>query len=180
MVVVGAEIRKQIETFVQRAIGFGVGLVDLVQHHDGPQPEGQRLGGHELGLWHRAFGCVHQQDHTVDHRQDTLHLATEIGVAGRVDDVDPHAFPFDAGRLGEDGDPAFTLQVVTVHGPFVNGLVFAEVARLLEKLVHERRLAVVDVGDDRNVAKVHRDASKERGPGMSGFVARLHGTWGKS
>ena len=37
----------------------------------------------------------------------------------------------------------------------VDGLVVAEGARLLEKLVDQRGLAMVDVRDDRDVAKVH-------------------------
>ena len=54
----------------------------------GLQAQRQRLAGHELGLRHRAFGRIDQQDDAVDHRQDALDLAAEIGVAGRVDDVD--------------------------------------------------------------------------------------------
>ena len=60
----------------------GGGLVDLVQHHDGLQPQRQRLGCHELGLRHRAFGGIDQQADAIDHRQDALDLAAEIGVAG--------------------------------------------------------------------------------------------------
>ena len=57
----------------------------------GSQAELQRLAEHELGLRHGAFGGVDQQHHAVDHRQDALDLAAEVGVAGRVDDVDAGA-----------------------------------------------------------------------------------------
>ena len=43
---------------------------------------GQGLGEHELGLRHRAFGGVDQQEHAVDHAEDALDLAAEVGVAG--------------------------------------------------------------------------------------------------
>ncbi len=155
LVIVGIQRRKQVETFVQCAIRLGIGFVDLVQHHDRAQPQGQRLGGDEFGLRHRAFRGVDQQHHAIDHRQDPLYLATEIGVAGGVDDIDAGAFPFHRGGLGEDGNAALAFQVIAVHGPFGHGLVLAERAGLFQKLIHQRCFAVVNVSDDRNVAKVH-------------------------
>ena len=156
LILVGIERCKEIETFIKRAVGFGVGLVDLVEHDDGAQAKRQRLGGHEFGLRHRAFGGIDEEDHAIDHRQDPLDLAAEIGVAGGVDDVDPRAFPLDRGRLGENGDPAFALEIVGVHGALGHFLVFAERAGLFEKLIDKGRLAVVHVRDDRNITKVHQ------------------------
>ncbi len=40
LVVGGAQVGEQVEHLVQRAVGFGIGLVDLVQHHDGAQGKG--------------------------------------------------------------------------------------------------------------------------------------------
>ena len=172
--VIGAEIGEEVETFVQRPVGLGFGLVDLVQHDDRAQAQGQRLGGYELRLRHRAFGGIDQQHHTVDHGQDPLHLAAEIGVAGGVHDVDADAFPFDRSGLGEDRDAALALEIVAVHGAFGRRLVFAVSAGLLEKLVHQRGLAVVDVSDDCDIAQVH-----EKQPSI-GEVARLRRiVWGR-
>ena len=109
LVIVGVEVGKEIKTLVQRAVRLGIRLVDLVEHHDGPQPEAQRLGGDKLGLRHRPFGGIDQKHDTVDHAQDTLDLAAKIGVAGGVDDVDTGLFPHQAGRLGKDRDPALAL-----------------------------------------------------------------------
>ncbi len=88
-------------------------------------------------------------------RQDALDLGAEIGVAGRVDDVDPRPTPFDARAFGEDGDPALLLKVVRVHRPLLDALVVAEGARLAEELVDESRLPMIDVRDDRDVTQVH-------------------------
>ena len=121
----------------------------------GRRPCFERLGDHELGLRQRPFGGVDQHDGAVDHVEDALHLAAEIGVAGRVDDVDARVLPEDGGALGEDGDAALALQVVAVHGLRLHLLVLAEGAGLLEQRVDQRGLAVIDVGDDRDVAKVH-------------------------
>ena len=45
-------------------------------------------------------------------RSDALDLAAEVGVAGRVDDIDPDALPLDGAGLREDRDPTFLLNVV--------------------------------------------------------------------
>ena len=63
-------------------------------------------------------GRWHEQYDAVDHRQDALDFAAEIGVAGRVDDIDADALglagrgPVDRGRLGEDGDATFFFEIV--------------------------------------------------------------------
>ena len=87
--------------------------------------------------------------------QDALDLAAEIGVAGGVDDVDAGVLPQHRGRLGQDGDAALALEIVGVHRALGTSLVLAEGAGLLQQLVDEGGLAVVDVGDDGDVAKVH-------------------------
>jgi hypothetical protein len=92
---------------------------------------------------------------TIHHVQDALHLAAEIGVAGGVDDVDAGVLPVQGGHLGEDGDAAFALEVVRVHGALGHLLVLAEGARLGEQPVDQRGLAVVDVGNDGDIAQVH-------------------------
>ena len=63
--------------------------------------------------------------------------------------------PVDRGQLGEDRDPALFFEVVRIHRALFDALVVAEGAGLAEKLVDERGLAVIDVGDDRHVAEVH-------------------------
>ena len=88
LLVIRVEVEEQLEHFVEHFGGAGVGAVDLVDDDDRLEAQRQRLAGDELGLRHRPFGGVDQQDHAVDHRQDALDLGAEIGVAGRVDDVD--------------------------------------------------------------------------------------------
>src|SRR5690606_22000858 len=149
----------QVERLVVHPVRVGVGAVDLVDAQDGLQAHLERLGQHEFGLRHDAFLGVDQQHAAVDHAQDALDLAAEVGVAGGVDDVDPGlarlAVPHYRGALGQDGDAPLTLLVVGVHGALDGRLVGAEHARLGEKLIDEGGLAVVDVGDDGDVAQVH-------------------------
>ena len=98
------------------------------------------------------FGGVDQQHDAVHHRQHALDLAAEVGVARRVDDVDQDVAVVDGGVLGQDGDAALALELVAVHGPLGHPLVGAEDAGLPEHGVDQRGLAVVDVGDDGDVA----------------------------
>src|SRR5690606_30471595 len=61
--------------------------------------------------------------------------------------------PGDGGVLGQDGAPAFLLLIVAVHHALGEDGAFVQGARLLEQLVDEGGLAVVDVGDDGDIAQ---------------------------
>ena len=78
-------------------------------------------------------------------------------MAGGIDDVDMRdiavVLPLDTGALGKDGYPALFLQVIGIHSPFLDPLVVAEGPRLAKQLVDQRGLAVVDVGDDGDIAQ---------------------------
>jgi len=154
------------------AVGLGVGPVDLVEHDDRAQAQPQRLLGDEFGLRHRPLGGIDQQHDAVDHAEDALDLAAEIGVAGGIDDVDPDALPFHAGRLGQDGDAALAFQIVRIHRPLGDRLIVAKRPRLAEKLIDEGGLAMIDMGDDRDVANVHRAAFAARGRAPPNAAAR--------
>ena len=155
LIVVRAECGEQVEHLGMDLVGPRVLAIDLVDHHDRAQAARERLADHELGLRQHAFGGVDQDDRAIDHVQDALDLAAEIGVARRVDDVDARVFPDHAGALGEDGDAALTLEVVAVQRALGDLLVLAERAGLTEQLIDQRRLAVIDVRDDRDIADVH-------------------------
>src|SRR5690606_33853980 len=108
----------------------------------------------EAGLRHRAVHRIDQQQHRVDHRQHALHLATEVGVAGSVDDVDAVAAPVDRGVLGQDGDAALLFLIVGVHYALGQHGAFVQRPGVFQQAVDEGGLAVVDVGDDGDVAQV--------------------------
>ena len=126
MLVGRVEVGEQVEDFVDDLDVALFRLVDLVDAHDGAQADLQRLGDHELGLRHRAFGRVDKNDRAVDHVEDALYLAAEVGVAGRVDDVDADVVPDDRGGFRQDRDAALTFEVVRIHHPFGRGFVVAE------------------------------------------------------
>jgi hypothetical protein len=149
---VGIERGEEVEHVVDDFLVALVGPVDLVDGDDRLQADLEGLRQHELGLRHRPFGGVHQQHGAVDHVEDALDLAAEIGVAGGVDDVDAHVVPGHRRDLGENGDAALALDLVGIHRAVGDALLLAESARLGEKPVDQRRLAVVDMGNDGNIA----------------------------
>ena len=73
-------------------------------------------------------------------------------MAGGVDDVDFYVVIEDGGVFGEDGDAALALQFVRVHDPFDVVFVGAKGAALLQHGVDQRGFAMVNVGNDGDVA----------------------------
>ena len=152
LLVGGAQVHQQFQDLVDDFLDAGVGAVDLVDRDHQRKVLLQRLLQHEAGLRHAALGGVHQQQHAVDHFEHALHLAAKVGVARGVDDVDLDALIHAGAVLGKNGDAALALDIAGVHHALGDLLVRAERAGLLEHLVHQRRLAVVDVGNDGDVA----------------------------
>ena len=112
LLVGGVERGKQVEYFVDDFARACVGTIDLVDDDDRLHAHLERLRHHELGLRQRAFGGIDQHECAIDHVQDALDLATEVGVARRIDDVDAGVMPHDRGGLCEDRDAAFFFEIV--------------------------------------------------------------------
>ena len=71
--------------------------------------------------------------------------------------------------LGADGDATLAFQVVVVHHAFLDACVFAEDAGGAEDGIDQRRLAVIDVGDNGQIAdsvdKSHKTSTLYRALG---------------
>ena len=170
----GVEIDEQVVDLVQHFLGTRVGAVDLVDHDDRRQLGFQRLAQHVARLRQRALAGVHQQHDAVHHLERALHLAAEIAVAGRVHDVDLDLVVENGGVLGQDGDAALALQLVGVHDAVHQFLVGAKYAALAEHGVHQRGLAVVDVGDDGDVANAQNLSLTSCEPSTASQANFLH------
>jgi hypothetical protein len=112
----------------------------------------QSLAEDVARLGQRTFAGVDQQHDAVDHLERALDFTAKVAVAGRVDDIDFHVVIKDRGVLGENGNAALALQFVRVHDAFDVVLIGAKSAALLQHSVHQRGLAVVDVGDNSDIA----------------------------
>mmetsp|Transcript_3429 Transcript_3429/g.12444 ORF Transcript_3429/g.12444 Transcript_3429/m.12444 type:complete len:501 (+) Transcript_3429:1388-2890(+) len=151
-VVRGAQVAEELEGVVDDVVRPRGGPVDLVHHHQHPDSQLQGLLEHEPGLGHGTLHGVHQQKHAVAHPQDALHLPSKVGVARGVDDVDLRALVRHRRVLARDGDPPLALQVVGVHHALLDLLVLPEHVALGQHGVHQSRLSVVHVSDNRDVS----------------------------
>ncbi len=73
---------------------------------------------------------------------------------GRVDDIDLDAIIGDGGVLREDRNSAFPFEIVGVQNQLSGGVRIPENVGLLEQPIDQGCLAMVDVGDDGDIANV--------------------------
>ena len=143
---------EQREHLVHHLVRVDARTIDLVDDDDRLEAHLERLLRHEPRLRHRALVGVDEEQHRVDHAEHALDLAAEVGVARGVDDVDARALPCHGGALRQDRDAALALEIVRVHRALGDDLAGPERAGLLEESIDEGGLAVIDVGDDCDVA----------------------------
>src|SRR6266852_5830282 len=153
-----------------RALDVGGGQVDLVD--DGDDLEPAIVGEVEVseGLRLDPLARVHHQERPLAGRERAGNLVGKVHVAGRVDQVE-RVLPSVAGRVEQahgvrlDGDAPFLLQVHRVED-LAHGLLGVHGPRERQQPVRQRGLAVVDVGDDGEVADMrgrHRSQDNTRG-----------------
>ena len=139
-----------------RLLGVGRREVDLVQHgnHFHALLDRGVAVGHGLGF--HALGGIHHKQGAFAGRQRTADLVGKVDVAGRVDQVHcvhlaVASLVTQSGRLCLDRNPALALEVHRVEDLRLHFAV-GKAAAELDKAIRQRRLAVVDVRDDRKVA----------------------------
>ena len=154
LVIVRVELHEELEHFIIDIIDALVRLVDLVDDDDRLELLLQGFAQDVFRLRHRPFERIDQEQHAVDHVQHALDLAAEVRMARRVDDVDLDAIVHDGCIFRQNRDAALALDVARVHDTLLDLLVRAEDMALLQHRIDERRLAVVDVRDDGDVAEI--------------------------
>ena len=116
----------EIEDLVDDLVRARAGPVDLVHDEHRLEAVLERLLEHEAGLRHRPFERIDDEQAAVGHLEHALDLAAEVGVAGRVDDVDLRVAPADRDVLRQDRDATLALLVVAVEHALLDLLVLAE------------------------------------------------------
>ena len=157
---VGAVDADDVGDLFADALRLGGRQVDLVEHRhdlvvgvDGQVGVGQGLRLHPLG------GVDHQQ-RALAGGQRPAHLVGEVHVPGGVHEVEVIGLAVQrligkAHRLRFDGDAAFALDVHGIEHLLLH-LARAQPAAHLDQAVGQGRLAVVDVGDDGEVADMRQ------------------------
>ena len=138
-------------------LGLGGRQVDLVDDGHDDQALGEREVdvGERLGL--DALGGIDHEDGALAGLEAAAHLVAEVDVTGRVDEVEAVRQAVACGVLqahgaGLDGDALLALQVHRIEH-LAGHLARLDGVRQLQDAVRQRRLAVVDVGDDAEVAQ---------------------------
>src|SRR5882724_1036340 len=155
---------EEIEDQVDRFARFRVLSVDLIDDDYGFEAILQRLAQNETSLRLRTIVSVDHQQNAIDHLHDALDLTAEVGVAGRVYDVDAVTVPLKRRVLRSNGDALLALEIHRVHHPLLDLLIRPKSPRLPQELIDQGGLAVVYVRNDGNVT----DLFHERVPGRGG------------
>ena len=139
-------------------VGLGGRQVDLVQDRHDLVARVERLidVGERLRL--DPLARVDHQERALAGGERARHLIGEVDVAGRVHQVEDVGLAvlgavFEPDGLGLDGDAALALDVHRIEH-LLDHLALGHGPGLLDEPVGERRLAVVDMGDDGEVADV--------------------------
>ena len=107
LLVGGFQFDKKIENHIEHFVRPRVFPVDLVDDDDRFCFVLHRLAQNKARLRLRSIVRVDHEQHAVDHLHDALDFAAEIGVTGRVDDVDAITVPLKRGVLRANGDSLF-------------------------------------------------------------------------
>ena len=144
-------VAEQMGDLERGALRVGLGQVDLVGHRDDLEVVLDRQVGVGQRLRLDPLRRIDDEQGAFASLQGARDLVGEVDVAGRVDQVQLVALPAHTHRLGLDRDAALALQLHRVQHLLAH-IALGDGVRQLEDAVGQRRLAVVDVGDDREVA----------------------------
>ena len=150
----GIEIDEQVVNLIQYDGDPSIVPVDFVDTNDGRQPGLECLFQDDPGLGKGSFGGIGGKHDTVAHGQCPFNFATEVRMAGGVDDVDFNVFIINARVLRQDRDAPLTLQIERVHNTLGHPFIGPKDPALMEHSVDQRGLSVIDVGDDGYVSNV--------------------------
>src|SRR5205823_5740895 len=165
---------KKIENHVDDPMRSCVFSIDLIDDNDRLEFVLQRLAQNKARLRLRPIVRIDHEQHAVHHLHDPLDFASKIGVTGRIDDVDSIAVPLKGRVLRANRNSFLTLEIHRIHYPFLDLLIGAKRARLPQQLIDQRRLAVIDVRNDGDVADfIHLRGALSKGRSAPNMVARL-------
>ena len=145
-------------------LGIGAGPVDLVDEDQRRDVEPLEGAEQERRLGLDALDRRDDEDRAVEHAEDALDLGDEVGVAGRVDEVDREVADEERGDRGPDRDAAFALEVerVGLGGAGVDAADVVDGAGGEEESLGEGGLTGVDVGEDSEIERAHGTSCRAR------------------
>ena len=153
-------------------VRVGPRSIDLVDEQEGRDVEALERAEQERRLRLDAFDRGDDEDRAVQDAEDALDLGDEVGVTGRVDEVDRQVADEERGDRGPDGDAAFALEVerVGLGGAGVDAADVVDRAGGEEEPLGEGGLTGVDVGEDSEIERAHGTSCRARRFGPSGWT----------
>ena len=167
MIFIGVEVEEEFEYLVVDPFRARSVTVNFVNYANGLKPLVECFAEHPSSLCLWATDGISEQQDTIDHLHDSLHLGTKVGVTWCVDDVNGIFLailwvdPLNRKILSLNGNAFFTFEIHRVHRALLHFLVFTIGTTLLEQAVHQSGLAVVNVGDDSDITDVFGVHRKE-------------------
>ena len=149
------ELDEEFQRFIDYFVGACFRTIYFVDDHDAFFVQLQCFTQNKTRLRHAAFKSIHQQQNTIHHLQNALHLASEIGMTRCVNNIDACVAVKNGGILGKYRDTALPFKIAGVHDPFRTLLVAPKGAGILQKLIDQGGFAVIDVCNNRYITNVH-------------------------
>ena len=154
LVLSSVEREHKVEHHLVDLLGTAIGLVNLVDYHDGLQSELQSFLQYEARLRHRPLKGIDEQQTTIGHIEHTLNLTTKVGVTRGVEDVYLYSFPVYGYVFRKNGNATLAFQIVGIEHFSTVILSVAEKLSCEHHLVDESCLAMVDVSNNCYVPNV--------------------------
>ena len=152
-----ARDRQDVLELVDDRVGVGRRQVDLVEDRDEREVLAHREMDVREGLRLDALGRVDDEDRALARLQAVAHLVGEVDVAGRVDEVEAVGLAvlgrvLEPDRAGLDRDALLALEIHRIED-LARHLARVDRVGQLQQSIGQCRLAMIDVGDDREVAQ---------------------------
>src|SRR5262249_4972094 len=145
---------KEVIDLIQDFLDACIRPIDFIDHDDGRKFRFEGLHQHVASLRQRSFTGIDQEDDAVHHFQSTFHLAAEIAVTRRIDNVDFDAAITDSRCLRKDGDSPLAFEIIGIHNAFHNLFIGSENTALPKHGVNKGGLTMINVGDDGYVSNL--------------------------
>ena len=146
------------------ALGVGAGPVDLVDEDQGRDAKPLERAEQERRLRLDALDRGDDEHRAVEDAEDAFDLGDEVGMAGRVDEVDREVADQERGDRRPDRDAAFAFELerVGLGGAGVDAADVVDGAGGEEESFGESGLTGVDVGEDSEIERAHGTSCRAR------------------
>ena len=136
---------------------IGAGPVDLIDEDQRRDVEPLERAEEQRRLRLDALDRRDDEDGTIEHAEDALDFGDEVGVTGRVDEVDREITDEERGDRGADRDAAFAFELerVGLGGAGVDAADVIDGAGGEEESLAEGGLTGVDVREDSEIERAH-------------------------